>query len=786
MKNLLQEIHRRSMWQVLGIYLGTSWVVLQVVELLVENTGLPQWVMPFTMVLLLIGLPIILATAYLQKGSPLTGSQPESDSEPEFHGADQPGTPGGDSPQSSQPAGVHHFLFTWRNAILGGVFAFSLMFGIAGAYVLVRERAMSPPEAIADEAAPGIAVLPFSVRGEELEIWREGMVDALSVNLDGATEYRTIPSQTVLARWSESVTGDGTPDMDTQLEIARRSGARYALSGTVLAMGADVRLTAEIVDVQTGESAARAQVEGAADEALGLVDALSIEILRQLVSDPNAGSSISLAQVTTSSLEAYRAYLEGESHLRRGDIEAATTAFDRAIEADSTFALAHYRLTLIGGFGSRFGTGSVRESIDKAHQYIDRLPPRQAALVEGEWRRRMGDIEAGIRIQERAVRLYPEDPEAWYQLGETYIHWADNAGISPERAEDAFRRAVALDPQFAPYHWHLIDLAVILGRDSATLAERIDAHDRIAAEGAYSESTNQTLLALAHGDSASYAEAVATIGEMDRIDIVSLGTALRHPRVAAELTLVTQRSIELAPDSWFPAFRARTFGQGQVGAGLEMLPPGMPPAARLNVATFLRLNDLPVPESWLESNLAAVDPDSLEEEPDFYAVYQAVIGGDTAVINRFNAEGQAEADSLLAAAVTVRDSSRARRAQNDVYGSYGIEAYLGGRYEEAAEHIERQMPDVRNLERYLLARSYMELGRWKEAETWFRTLYWQDHSLAYYHLGRVYEELGETEKARQAYEDFAIAFAEADSELQPLVEEARLKMAQLGDFPGSE
>ncbi|MEJ2326932.1 MAG: tetratricopeptide repeat protein [Chromatiaceae bacterium] len=91
-----------------------------------------------------------------------------------------------------------------------------------------------------------------------------------------------------------------------------------------------------------------------------------------------------------------------------------------------------------------------------------------------------------------------------------------------------------------------------------------------------------------------------------------------------------------------------------------------------------------------------------------------------------------------------------------------------------------------NLERYLLARSYQELERWKEAETWFRTLFWQDHSLAYYHLGRVYEELGETEKARQAYEDFAIAFAEADPELQPLVEEARLKMAQLGDFPGSE
>ena len=456
------------------------------------------------------------------------------------------------------------------------------MFGIAGAYVLIRERAMSPPEAIADEAAPGIAVLPFSVRGEELAIWREGMVDAPSVNLDGATEYRTIPSQTVLARRGESVSGNATPDMETQLEIARRAGAKFALSGTALAMGSDVRLTAEIVEVETGETAARAQVEGAADGALGLVDALSIEILRQLVSDPNAGSAISLAQVTTSSLEAYRAYLEGESLLRRGDIEAATLALDRAIEADSTFALAHYRLTLIGGFGSRFGTGSMRESIDKAHQYFDRLPPRQAALVEGEWRRRMGDIAEGIRIHERAVRLYPEDPEAWYQLGETYLHWAENSGVTPDRAEDAFLRAVALDPQFAPYHWHVLDLAVILGRDSATLADRIAAYEAIAIGDSYDNRANQTLLALVHGDAAHYAEALASIGELDRIDLTSLATALRHPRVAEELSLVNRRKLELAPNQWFPAYRGLASGQGQLTAGLDLAPPDMPPAARLN------------------------------------------------------------------------------------------------------------------------------------------------------------------------------------------------------------
>ena len=160
----------------------------------------------------------------------------------------------------------------------------------------------------------------------------------------------------------------------------------------------------------------------------------------------------------------------------------------------------------------------------------------------------------------------------------------------------------------------------------------------------------------------------------------------------------------------------------------------------------------------------------------------STIDGPAEGLERF----QFEADSLLAEAVTVRDSSRARSRQNRVDGALGVEAFLGGRFDEAAAYFEKQLPSVSNLDRYLLARSYMELGRWKEAETWFRTQFWNDINLAHYHLGRVYEELGEPARARQAYEDFAIAFADADPEVQPLVEEARAKMAQLGDFPDAE
>ena len=66
MKHLLKETHRRSIWQVLAVYVGVSWAVLQVVDVLTQNMGLPPWVFPFALVLLLIGLPVMLATAIIQ------------------------------------------------------------------------------------------------------------------------------------------------------------------------------------------------------------------------------------------------------------------------------------------------------------------------------------------------------------------------------------------------------------------------------------------------------------------------------------------------------------------------------------------------------------------------------------------------------------------------------------------------------------------------------------------------------------------------------------------------
>ncbi len=74
LKQLIQEVHRRSLWQVLLVYVGASWVVLEAADVMVSRLALPEWVYGAAIVLLLVGLPIVLATAFVQEG--VTPSRP--------------------------------------------------------------------------------------------------------------------------------------------------------------------------------------------------------------------------------------------------------------------------------------------------------------------------------------------------------------------------------------------------------------------------------------------------------------------------------------------------------------------------------------------------------------------------------------------------------------------------------------------------------------------------------------------------------------------------------------
>ncbi len=770
------RLKNAHLFRVLVIYAAASWVLLQVVVTLREALQLPPWIAPVAIVLLAIGFVVVLATAWVQS-HPLMPEREASDEVPSDWELDV-----SEIKESVTSGRLPHL--NWARAILGGVVAFSLLFGLAGLYVVIQDRghSFSPPEALAEGAAPGIAVLPFSIKGEGLEAMREGMVSLLSTGLDGAGGLRTIAPGTVFARWDEHVSGDRTPELPTALEIARQAGARYALVGSAISVGSSMRLVAEVYEVETGERLGQAQVEGSPEDVLPAVDRLGVEVLRVVLQGREELPEIDLVRLTTESPEALRAYLEGEVHMRHFDIEAARLAYTRAVEADSMFVLAHARLSSAYAWAPENVTLRDRHR-ERAYQMSDRLTERDALVVrafrEIGWRR-VDELES---LRE-AVRTYPDDASLWYALGETLLHVP--GAIAPvEEVEATFARAVELDPGNAEYLRHYAELPIMARPDSAEAARRTAMYKRaITAENLHSRALSLSH-DLAFGDSVARADALTQLESEEYAVVQNISWELSHPRHRQSLA-VTELGLRRADEASdarnvFFAFGFRLTAFENYGRFREILTlaadPRLEPWVRAWMLYRARSLGFPVPADRLEEAIGAIAIDEAASFP----VY---------VVGRYAADQGRWSDYERAMAVLERRANLAgdgddprevwvwSRRVSQLRG-YGL--WKRGDPEAAVAVLE----DPNLYDGWVLGQIYQELGRFRDAERVYRNYKWPGdfpvsiRPLQERELGKVYEALGEYDKAREAYEYFVVYWRDADPELQSMVEEAREAIARL-------
>jgi len=376
---------------------------------------------------------------------------------------------------------------------------------LAVAAVVVLGLMVGWPRSPPPLAGSRVAVLPFSVRGPaEHGYLREGVVDLLSADLDGAGPFRTVDPQAVLIAAQDAA--DRRADA---AEVAQRLGAGLFVRGEVVAAGGGLRISAGLFETAGGgRRIADATVDGAADDLIGLVDRLTGQLLAASGSPvPPLGR---LAALTTTSLPALKAYLEGESDFRAGLYASAFDAFRRATELDSTFALAHYRVAQASNWAVPPGWAwdSILVHSRLALAQADRLPPR-ARLVVDAYAAWVGgaydDAERGYRA---VVRTYPDDVEAWYGLGEVLFHTNPMRGRSCIESEGAFERVLALEPGNVAALSHLLRLALrrgLRGRVDALVA-RLDSLEALPRTAEY-----HALRAFAHGTEADRAAALAEI-----------------------------------------------------------------------------------------------------------------------------------------------------------------------------------------------------------------------------------------------------------------------------------
>jgi serine/threonine protein kinase/tetratricopeptide (TPR) repeat protein/TolB-like protein len=253
----------------------------------------------------------------------------------------------------------------------------------------------------------GIAILSFENRTGDTSLnWLgTGLPEILLTDLVQNRSVRVISRQRLL---DAIETNGGTPNDEELRRAAVDLGAVNLLTGTYFKLGDQVRIDARVEEIGSGKILLAEKVVGA--DPFKLVDSLSQKVRAALNIESPGSSSAGVAQVTSSSPEAYKHYLAGMQTFGRSEYDSSIVEFEQALQIDSTLALAYMRIGMAYTFSGKQQKGA--RYFARARQYQDRLPVRERSMVDV-----YANIWLDLQIGDAATKLkqmaanYPDDKE---------------------------------------------------------------------------------------------------------------------------------------------------------------------------------------------------------------------------------------------------------------------------------------------------------------------------------------------------------------------------------------
>jgi tetratricopeptide (TPR) repeat protein len=655
-----------------------------------------------------------------------------------------------------------------------------------------RSAASQPP-------SPGlVAVFPFTVEGSpDAQYLGTGLVDLLSTNLEGAGELRSVDPEVMMGRLSRRSAPVRTPE-DAEA-VAARFGAELYLLGTVVESGGRIHLRAAMYDRERGsEPPVRATADGNASELFALVDQLTARLLAQRQRGPEERLA-GVAAATTGSIPALKRYLAGERELRAGRYVPALEAFQDAIALDTAFALAHYRLSVAAEW---LGQDSLaRQAAASAVRFDARLSEHDRLLVRALVARRSGDPAQSERRYREVVDDYPDDVEAWLQLGQLLFQSNPLRGRSSTESRSAFERVLALDPENQEALVHLARIASIEGRRGATdsLMQRLLALGPTAevletrafrsfALGDRDAWKRVTREMLKHPPDVPPVTALEVAIYLDDLDGAErFGRLLRDPRYSDDVRGMAYRllaRVAVARGQWSAArVQLDSAGRFDPTAALEL-------RSLLAALPFVRL-----PRSELLSIRREVERwDARVERPGeashsaghaglhpYVRLYRlglldAQLGDSLGALRQAASLARAggSSETLRAEALrTFARSIRARVARQGGRPGVALELLEGAHWEMVESIFESEA-----LDRYYRAELLHDLGRGAEALSWYRTIAERaTYELVYvaparWRQGRIEEMKGDTTAALASYQMVTRLWRNAEPPFQPIVADA--------------
>lgn len=251
------------------------------------------------------------------------------------------------------------------------------------------------------------------------------------------------------------------------IDIGRRLGATWVVVGGYQRLGTMIRITANFVEVATGEVQRTVKVDGRIDDIFALQDKIVYELTQGLNVVLQGTEVAGIERQETRSVEAYESYARGMMNLRqatRESMDRAIGAFEEATRHDPEYAIAWAALG--GAYGLKGNFMSMPEMVHKAIELERRALAIDPDLADahmwlGSGLLTLGLVDEAIAEIREAIRLEPDNGQAHQGLARAlWVGKGDFAAAIPE-----FERAIALNPD-AGYSY--LQLSLLLAWEGET------------------------------------------------------------------------------------------------------------------------------------------------------------------------------------------------------------------------------------------------------------------------------------------------------------------------------
>lgn len=215
-------------------------------------------------------------------------------------------------------------------------------------------------------------------------------------------------------------------------QVAHQANANTMLIGSIVQENPKLAITTRLIDVETGRIIQSHQImRFSGDQIFNLVDSLSYLLLTDFqISSLSTSEVKPVSEVTTSSPEAYRAYVEGIDLFNKIYLDEAMAAFERAIELDNNFAMAYSYLSLL-----TVDPEKRYELFQKAVKLVDNITERERLYILANNFIFHNNPYKAIELLETLIKKYPHEVRAYELLAQVY----KNTLLKPERGVEVLK-----------------------------------------------------------------------------------------------------------------------------------------------------------------------------------------------------------------------------------------------------------------------------------------------------------------------------------------------------------